>query len=88
MAPCGWSKDIHDWRGWKSVSLLRGTKLTYSMGVGSLANGGEPQSGQTFRIGSFDTEVDREVTHEEYVPSSTVLMPDSEQQQRYSTNKA
>lgn len=41
------------------------TALTISMGVGSLANGGKPQSGQTFRIGSFDTEVDREVTHEE-----------------------
>jgi hypothetical protein len=44
-------------------------KANNSMGVGSLANGGEPQSGQTFRIGSFDTEVDREVTHEEYAPS-------------------
>ena len=35
------------------------------MGVGSLLGGGQPQSGQTFRIGSFDTEVDREVTQEE-----------------------
>jgi hypothetical protein len=58
------------------------------MGVGSLANGGEPQSGQTFRIGSFDTEVDREVTHEEYVPSLPVLIPDFAQLQLYSTNKA
>jgi hypothetical protein len=58
------------------------------MGVGSLANGGEPQSGQTFRIGSFDTEVDREVSHDEYVPTSPVLMLDFEQLQQSSTNKA
>ena len=88
MAPSRRPKDLHDWRGWQSVSPLRGIKLTYSMGVGSLANGGEPQSGQTFRIGSFDTEVDREVTHEEYVTSSLALISDSEQLQRYSTNKA
>jgi hypothetical protein len=35
------------------------------MGVGSLAGGGLPQPGQEFRIGSFDTEVDREVPYEE-----------------------
>lgn len=37
------------------------------MGVGGLAGGGLPTSGQEFRIGSYDTEVDREVTYEEYV---------------------
>jgi len=65
-----------------------GAKADNSMAVGSLANGGEPQSGQTFRIGSFDTEVDREVTHEEYVPPSRALILDFAQLQRYSTNKA
>lgn len=37
------------------------------MGVGGLAGGGLPQSGQEFRIGTYDTEVDREVTYEESV---------------------
>jgi hypothetical protein len=35
------------------------------MGVGSLAGGGLPLPGQEFRIGGFDTEVDREVTSDE-----------------------
>jgi hypothetical protein len=65
MAPSGRSKDLHDRRGWQSVSQIERIIANNSMGVGSLANGGEPQSGQTFRIGSFDTEVDREVTYEE-----------------------
>ena len=40
------------------------------MGVGSLAGGGEPQEGQTFRIGSYDTEVDRKVGYDECVTRS------------------
>jgi DNA repair and recombination protein RAD54B len=38
------------------------------MGVTGLAKGGDPQEGQTFRVGNYDTEVDRQVGYDECVP--------------------
>jgi hypothetical protein len=68
MASRGRDKDIYDRRGRQDVSINKEVfQLIFRMGVGSLASGGLPQSGQEFRIGSFDTEVDREVSYEEYV---------------------
>jgi hypothetical protein len=36
-----------------------------SMATGSIAGGGLPRPGQEFRLGNYDTEVDREITADE-----------------------